>query len=79
MLYDGCGTCLRRKNKNMTCYIKACLDCAWQLLSSFWRLRQLFAILVKVLKILVFLSNFCTKCRFRAHFKHERVNECKSL
>ena len=63
------------KNKKMACYVKACLDCTRQLLSSFWRLKQLFAILVKALKILVFLSNFCTEYSFRAHVKHKRVND----
>ena len=63
------------KNKKMACYVKACLDCTRQLLSSFWRLKQLFAILVKALKILVFLSNFCTEYRFRAHVKYKRVND----
>ena len=47
-------------------------DCARQLLSNFWRLEQLLAVLGTSSNF-AFLNNFWGKCRFRAYIKLERL------
>ena len=50
-------------------YHYACPDCVRQLLNTFWRLEEFFAVLATS-------SNFfLAKCTFRAHIKHENVKE----
>ena len=52
----------------------ACPDCTRQLLSNFWRLEQLFAVLATSSNFCL-SDNFWAKYWFGIHIKHEKVND----